>query len=170
MFSKKQSSAFSHSRASTNLHFQISNQISTNYPKKPSNLFVFGDSDSSIQSERLKYRKNRFGKSKDSTKYNGSDRINEKTNIKDSDNEIKSRIDPNNYEDRFDIDYENDFKDNDTGLCDDVIAKLNVIGLDYFSIVTKGAYIDKRRKVAIDFDFNFDEHETFANNRTPQMK
>ncbi|PVU86032.1 hypothetical protein BB559_006699 [Furculomyces boomerangus] len=176
------------------------------FPKSPAiySEFDFGDSDSSIQTESLKYRENRSGKSKDPTKYSGLDCIDEKMNIKDSDNEIKSRIDPNNYEDRFDIDYENDFKDSknktsnylinqnmgsfkhpallaegysflwipqdDTGLCDDVIAKLNVIGLDYFSIVTKGAYIDKRRKVAIDFDFNFDEHETFANNRTPQMK
>ncbi|PVU91945.1 hypothetical protein BB559_003920 [Furculomyces boomerangus] len=48
--------------------------------------------------------------------------------------------------------------DDETGLCKEIITSLNNVGKGYFSIFTKGAYINKRNRVSIDFDFNFNEH------------
>ncbi|OMJ12324.1 hypothetical protein AYI69_g9448 [Smittium culicis] len=50
----------------------------------------------------------------------------------------------------------------DSGLTKDLVAKVNMIGEGYFSVVSKGAFINGRNKVGIDFNFDFTHFETLA--------
>ncbi|OLY78942.1 hypothetical protein AYI68_g7000 [Smittium mucronatum] len=47
----------------------------------------------------------------------------------------------------------------ESGLTDNLIQRLNELGEGYFSVASKGAFVNNRNKVGIDFDFDFTKFE-----------